>query len=49
MGDTGHEHPNLRDGIGNYAALLQQLGYSDQPVRAKLHELAAPYGVSLDD
>ncbi len=47
--DTGHEHPNYRAGTENYAALLQQMGYPDQQVHAKLHELAAQYGLSLDE
>ncbi len=47
--DTGHEHPHLQDAIANYSALLQEMGYSDQQVRAKLQEIAAQYGVPLDD
>jgi tetratricopeptide (TPR) repeat protein len=46
---TGHEHPHLRAAFGNYAILLQQMGYSDDQIRANLHDLAAKYGVSLDE
>jgi hypothetical protein len=45
--DGGHEHPHLRDAIGNYAALLQQMGNSDEQVRARLQEIAALHGFSL--
>ena len=45
--DTGHEHPHLRDAIAAYASLLQEMGYSEQQVRARLQEIAAEYGFSL--
>jgi tetratricopeptide (TPR) repeat protein len=47
--DTQYEHRNFRAGIENYQGLLLQMGYSDDQIRAKLHELAAKYGVSLNE
>ena len=47
--DTGHQHPNLHAAIANYRLLLQQMGYSDKQIRASLRDLAAPYGLSLDE
>jgi hypothetical protein len=47
--ETGHEHPNLRAVFGNYEGLLQQMGYSEEQVRARLQEIAAKYGFSLGD
>jgi hypothetical protein len=46
--DTGHEHTNLRAAASNYTSLLIQMGYSEKQLRARLHALAAPYGLSLD-
>jgi tetratricopeptide (TPR) repeat protein len=40
---TGHEHPHLGHAFENYAALMQQMGNSDEQVRAKLRDLAAKY------
>jgi tetratricopeptide (TPR) repeat protein len=42
--DTGHEHPHLIAAIGNYANLLQQMGYSEKQVGGRLQEIAAKYG-----
>ncbi len=44
----GLDHPSTVTVRNNYTSLLQQMGYSDQQVRAKLQEIAAQYGVSLD-
>lgn len=37
---TGHEHPHLRDTLGNYVALLKQMGKSDEEIKATLEALA---------
>jgi hypothetical protein len=35
----GVPHPNLEDGVNNYVGLLQQLGYSETEIQAKLESL----------
>jgi tetratricopeptide (TPR) repeat protein len=35
----GVPHPNLEDGVNNYVGLLQQLGYSEAEIQAKLESL----------
>ena len=35
----GVPHPNLEDGVNNYIGLLQQLGYSEAEIQAKLESL----------
>jgi tetratricopeptide (TPR) repeat protein len=47
--DTGHQYPNLRTYLANYRGIIQQMGDSDAQARAKLQDLAARYGVSLDE
>ena len=42
---TGHEHPHLRDAIGNYADLLKAMGKNDQEVLAQLKAVCEPYGI----
>jgi tetratricopeptide (TPR) repeat protein len=44
---TGHEHPLLRAAIGNYTALLQQMGYSEEQVNAELDKIGSPFGMKL--
>ena len=41
---TGHQHPHLRTIIGNYEAMLQQMGYNQEQVKAELDKLGAPFG-----
>ncbi|HWE37418.1 MAG TPA: tetratricopeptide repeat protein [Isosphaeraceae bacterium] len=41
---TGHEHPHLRDAVGNYAGLLADLGQDDTAIRARLNEIGRPFG-----
>jgi tetratricopeptide (TPR) repeat protein len=47
--DTGHEHPHLNYALRNYASLLQEMGYFQKQVLARLRDLAAKYGVSLSE
>jgi len=44
---TGHEHPHLRGAIGNYAALLQQMGYNEAQVVAELDKVGTPFGMQI--
>jgi len=44
---TGHEHPNLRAAITNYAGLLAATGHSPEQVRARLEEIGGPFGTSF--
>ncbi len=42
---TGHDHPHLQTGVGNYAELLEQMGRSPQDVLAQLNAVGQPFGV----
>ncbi|MDA1139099.1 MAG: tetratricopeptide repeat protein, partial [Planctomycetota bacterium] len=42
---TGHQHPHLNTGLGNYAELLQETGLSESEVARQLSDLRAEYGV----
>jgi tetratricopeptide (TPR) repeat protein len=43
--DTGHQHPQLRRAIANYTALLQQIGYNEERVKAELDKVGRPFGI----
>ena len=34
--NSGHEHPNLHDAIGNYAELLKAMGKSEAEIKAAI-------------
>jgi len=40
---TGHPHPHLKTAIGNYAALLQDMGLSQNEILARLKSLAPEF------
>jgi hypothetical protein len=42
---AGHEHPQRRAAIGNYAVLLEQMGRDPEEVRAQLDAIAEPFGL----
>jgi tetratricopeptide (TPR) repeat protein len=42
---TGHEHPHLQTAIGKYKGLLQQMGRSQQEIRAQLNAVSHPFGM----
>ncbi|MGD1275989.1 MAG: FxSxx-COOH system tetratricopeptide repeat protein [Tepidisphaeraceae bacterium] len=44
---TGHEHPHLREALGNYALLLKEMGRNDQQVQAQLNAVTEPYGIQI--
>ncbi|MEX2016464.1 MAG: tetratricopeptide repeat protein, partial [Candidatus Hydrogenedentales bacterium] len=46
--ETGHEHPNLRTAVGNYAICLLELGNSEAEVAAHLQKMCDEFGVKLD-
>jgi tetratricopeptide (TPR) repeat protein len=37
---TGHTHPRLETAIGNYTTLLEEMGMSEDQIRARLREIA---------
>ena len=45
--DTGHQPPHLQGAFGDYAALLQQMGYSEEQIDVKLFLIADKYGFSI--
>jgi hypothetical protein len=45
--DTGHPHPHLQTAIGNYSALLSQMGCSEAEIQARLRSLAEQHGLSF--
>ena len=44
---TGHEHPQLRTVLGNFAGLLQQIGRRPGNVLAQLNAVAEPFGIQF--
>jgi len=46
---TGHEHPELRKFLNNYAIILADLGHSEAEIRAQRQALLAEYGVKLTE
>jgi hypothetical protein len=44
---TQHQHPHLRAAIGNYAALLEQMGYDQAQVMAQLDKVGKPFGIQF--
>jgi hypothetical protein len=46
-GLAAHEHPFLRTGIRNYAALLIEMGRNPAQIIAQLNELSRPFGISF--
>jgi tetratricopeptide (TPR) repeat protein len=46
---TGHKHPNLRVGFGNYLSLLEALSLSAEKVAQRLAELAPEAGYTPDE
>jgi len=44
---TGHEHPHFRTAIGNYAKLLEQMGYNQAKIVADLDKVGRPFGMRL--
>ena len=39
---TGHEHPHLRAALGNYAVILEELGFDASATESRLRELLQP-------
>ena len=46
--DTGHTHPWLVDAIGNYIALLNEMGDTYGQALTKVRTIAKAYGVSME-
>lgn len=45
--DTGHEHPHLREAMGNFSNLLGQLGRDESEILAELQKAADEIGLEL--
>ena len=44
----GVAHPSTKTAKGNYVHLLQEMGRSDDDIRAQLAAVAGPLGVTLE-
>ena len=44
---NGHQHPHLQAAIGNYTALLEQMGYDQAQVIAELNKVGSPFGIQF--
>jgi tetratricopeptide (TPR) repeat protein len=44
---TGHHHPHVQAAVGNYVALLEQMGYNEAQVKAELYKVSSPFGIRL--
>ena len=40
---TGHPHPNLQAAVNNYAGLLEEMGWTEEQVLARLREIAPEF------
>ena len=45
--DTGGQHPQLDDATSDYAELLDEMGYPEKQILARLQEIATSYGFSV--